>query len=103
MGDKAFNYQEIKKLNRRQTEAARSRIQVSKIVDQLQAFVMGEIELDGSKVKAAEILLNKTLPALSASELTAVVEDKRSATQETIDLITTMTRQAKEKAELTIQ
>ena len=102
MAEKAFNYQQIAKLNRRNTEQARAKIQVAKIVERLQQFVNGELELDGSQVRTAEILLNKTLPALTASELTAVVEDKRSATQETLEGIVGLLAKSKDPS-ITVQ
>ena len=73
MGTKADNYQDTKKMNRRNTESARAKIAVTKIVLRLQDYVEGLIEMDGSQVRAAEILLNKTMPALTSAELSDTV------------------------------
>ena len=87
MGDKRTSYKEQVKMNRSQAAQARSRIQASKLVDRLTAHIMGEVELETSQVKAIEILINKTMPALTSAELQAVVESKNSATQETVEAI----------------
>lgn len=50
-------------------EVTRERIQVAKIVDALEAHVIGKRKMSATKIKAAEILLRKTLPDLSASKL----------------------------------
>ncbi len=46
----------------------RERIQTSQLVNRLQAFANGEIELDANRIRAIEILLSKTLPALASVE-----------------------------------
>ena len=40
----------------------RARIEVSKLVNQLQMHVIGDVELSASQVSAANILLKKVLP-----------------------------------------
>lgn len=56
-------------LNRRHLESTRARIQAAKLIDRLDAAAMGEIDLTPQQVRAIEILLKKTLPDLSATEL----------------------------------
>jgi hypothetical protein len=46
----------------------RERIQTSQLVNRLQSFANGEIELDANRIRAIEILLSKTLPALASVE-----------------------------------
>ena len=54
-------------------EAARARIQTTQILKRLISHAMGEIELSSTQVRAAEILLRKTIPDLSAVEYTGEV------------------------------
>lgn len=56
-------------LNRRHLESTRARIQAAKLIDRLDAAAMGEVDLTPQQVRAIEILLKKTLPDLSATEL----------------------------------
>jgi len=44
------------------------------IADRLDKHILGEVEMTATQIRAAEILLNKTLPNLSATELKATVE-----------------------------
>lgn len=55
----------------RHDDAARAKIQASQLVNRLQANALGKLkkEMSTSQVKAAEILLRKTLPDLTATEL----------------------------------
>lgn len=48
----------------------REKIQASMIVNRLMGHVTGEIELTPTQVRAAEVLLKKTLPDLSSTSLT---------------------------------
>ena len=52
------------------TELWRSRIEVGTIITKLGKLMNGEIEMSTQQMKAAEILLRKTLPDLSATDLT---------------------------------
>jgi hypothetical protein len=47
----------------------RSRIQTSMILNRLQDHLSGKVELKTTQVKAAEILLRKTIPDLSATTI----------------------------------
>ena len=72
------------KLNPSAAARIRDHIEVKKIVNRLQAHLLGEIdpstdepmELTPSQMKAAEILLRKALPDLSAVEQTNIDGDK---------------------------
>ena len=103
MAENAKTLPEMKKLNRRQSEQARANIRVGNIITRLQKFVEGEVEMDGSQVRASEILLNKVLPNLTAAELSGSIETKTTATQETVDQIRLLQKKATEKQELTLQ
>ncbi len=46
----------------------RERIQTSQLVNRLRDCALGEIVMDAVQVRAAEILLNKTLPNLASVE-----------------------------------
>lgn len=48
--------------------ADRSHIQTTQLVKRLQSFANGDIELDANRIRAIEILLNKTLPNLASVE-----------------------------------
>lgn len=57
------------RLNPKHDEATRQKIQTSQLVNRLQDHVNGVAELSQTQVRAAEILLKKTLPDLSATEM----------------------------------
>lgn len=54
----------------RHDENTRAKIKVSQIMNRLQKHIDGDVELANSQVKAAEILLRKSLPDLQSVELT---------------------------------
>ena len=59
-------------LSRREwTEATRERIDSTKIVERFGDHFAGDVELSASQIKVGEILLRKTLPDLSATDLTS--------------------------------
>ncbi len=62
----------------------RQKIQTSQLVNRLSDHVVGKIELSQTQIRAAEILLRKTLPDLSA--ITGVLEltDSRQMTSQEI-------------------
>jgi hypothetical protein len=60
------------RLNRRHQDLVRAKIQASQIINRLRKHIEGEVELSATQVRAAEILLNKSLPNLQATE--AVIE-----------------------------
>lgn len=53
-----------------QTQATREKIRTTQLVKRLQDHVDGEVELSATQIKAAEILIKKTLPDLKAVEHT---------------------------------
>ena len=57
----------IKKIHH--DEDTRKRIQVGNIIHRLQQCIMGEIELTGVQVSAAQTLLNKVLPNLTSVDV----------------------------------
>lgn len=57
------------RLNPKHDQRTREKIQTSQLVNRLMAHVNGEVELTSTQVRAAEVLLKKTLPDLSATEL----------------------------------
>lgn len=59
------------RINLRQQEQTRAAIQTTQLVKRLQDFALGEpdVEIDTGRLKAIEVLLRKTLPDLSAVNL----------------------------------
>jgi len=53
------------RLNPRHTEMVRQKIQASVVIDRLQKHLKGEVELSATQVRAAEILLDRSVPKLS--------------------------------------
>lgn len=58
------------RFNKAHDEKTRLKIQTSQLINRLQSHVNGEAELSATQIRAAEILLKKTLPDLSAVEWT---------------------------------
>lgn len=58
------------RLNPAHDERTRAKIQTSQIVNRLQDFVNGAVELSPAQVTAAQVLLRKTLPDLAQTEVT---------------------------------
>lgn len=57
------------RLRRNHQEDVREKIQASQIINRLEGHLNGEVELSPTQVRAAEILLKKTLPDLSNTEV----------------------------------
>ncbi len=57
----------------RHDDETRRRIQVGNIISYLERHLAGEVELSTTQLKAAEILLRKTLPDLTSVELSGEV------------------------------
>jgi hypothetical protein len=55
-------------------ENTRAKIQTSQIVNRLTNHVFGEIKMSATQVRAAEILLKKTLPDTASVEMVAEIE-----------------------------
>lgn len=63
------------RLHPRHQQEVRAKIQASQIINRLQNHLDGEVELSSTQVKAAEILLRKSIPDLSATELSGDAEN----------------------------
>jgi hypothetical protein len=50
-------------------DSVRDKIRTSQLVNRLQDHAFGEVELTKTQIKAIEVLIRKTLPDLSATEL----------------------------------
>lgn len=53
------------RLNPKHDQRTREKIQTSQLINRLQSHVNGEVELTNSQVRAAEVLLKKTIPDLA--------------------------------------
>ena len=51
-------------------ETWREKIKVSNIITRLEKHANGEVEMTPTQVKAAQVLLDRVMPTLSASEIT---------------------------------
>lgn len=58
------------------SENTRKRIQTTMIVKRLQDHILGEVEMNATQIRAAEILIKKTLPDLSQMTVDAEVETR---------------------------
>ena len=56
-----------------QTEACREKIRTTQLINRLQKHINGKLDLSPTQVRGIEILLNKTLANLSATELTGSI------------------------------
>jgi hypothetical protein len=63
------------RLNRRHQDMVRDKIQANHLINRLENHALGEIELSPTQIRAIEILLNKTLPNLTAVELSGDEEN----------------------------
>lgn len=50
-------------------DKVRQRIQVSMLVQRLQKHVLGKVKMSATQVRAAEVLLARTLPTLTQTDL----------------------------------
>ena len=57
------------RLNKRQAESARSLIQTQRIIQELHKYLDGGREMESGQIRAAEILLSKSLPSLQAQQV----------------------------------
>lgn len=62
------------RLRQRHSDAVRAKIQASQLINRLQGHVNGTVNMTPSQVKAAEILLRKSVPDLCSMELSGEVE-----------------------------
>lgn len=54
-------------------EYTRKKIQTTQLINRLTAHALGEVEMTSSQVRAAEVLIKKTLPDLTAATIEADV------------------------------
>ena len=59
-------------LRKTRQDEVRAKIKVSQILNRVQSHLNGEVELSGTQMKAAELLLRKALPDLTSVEITGV-------------------------------
>jgi hypothetical protein len=59
------------RLDPKHDERTRAKIQTSQIINQLTKHVKGEVDMTKTQIKAAEMLLNKTLPDAKPIDLSA--------------------------------
>jgi hypothetical protein len=69
-----------KRLNPRHQDMVRDKIQAIRIVEELQRHVFGDRDMTSTEIRAAEILLNKTVPNLQTTELTGAGGDALTVT-----------------------
>ena len=62
------------RLHLRHQDEVRRKIQTSQLINRLQDHGLGKIELSQTQVRAAEILLRKTIPDISAVEIAADIQ-----------------------------
>lgn len=53
------------RLNKRHSEEVRAKIQASVIIERLHRHVLGDLEMTSTQVKAADTLLDRSVPKLS--------------------------------------
>tara|TARA_Y100000310_G_scaffold79766_1_gene76452 strand:- start:8283 stop:8519 length:237 start_codon:yes stop_codon:yes gene_type:complete len=58
------------RLNPRHQEMVRDKIQASQLINRLQKHVDGELELSVTQIRAIECLLDRSLPKLTATDIT---------------------------------
>lgn len=79
-------------LTKRQADNARAAIQVGVILQRLQECAKGQIEMSPTQVKAAQILLDKSLPTLQAIDQVIQVEAPPITPEEIEDMLKAMLR-----------
>lgn len=75
------------RLSRRQADKHRASIETAKVLKAIQDHLLGERKLSPTQLRAAEILLKKTMPDLSATEIDATVQDERTETMTDAQLV----------------
>lgn len=66
------------RIRKQHQDETRARIQTSQLINRLQDQADGKVELTTMQMKAIEILLRKSLPDLSAVELSGTVEQRKA-------------------------
>lgn len=62
------------RLNKRTATQSRDAIKTTQLIKRVQKHAHGEVEMTATQLRAAEILLNKTLPNLKQSDDSLVVD-----------------------------
>lgn len=58
------------RLRKMHQDDVRAKIQTSQLINRLENHALGQTDLSATQIKAIEVLIRKTLPDLSAVELT---------------------------------
>lgn len=58
----------------RHDDETRAKIQTSQLINRLTEHALGDLKLEPTQVRAIEVLLKKTLPDLTATELSGGLE-----------------------------
>lgn len=74
------NAAKVPKPPRRVQDDIRSKIQAGNLIDRLEKHIDGKIQLENSQLKAIEILLDRSIPKLSAVELSNKAGESFSVT-----------------------
>lgn len=72
------------RLRAKHQDEVRTKIQTSQLINRLQEHALGDVELTPTRIKAIEVLLKKTLPDLSATEITG---DPESPLESRIEVV----------------
>jgi hypothetical protein len=67
------------RLNPEHDERTRAKIQTSQLINRLKDHVFGKCELTATQVRAAEVLLRKSIPDLAAIQHSGELSIKRAA------------------------
>jgi glutathionyl-hydroquinone reductase len=83
--EKSTKLEVIKKANRNTQEQCRAKININLLIKKLENHIDDKCDLSPTQVKSIELLLQRSLPVLSASTITADVNhNNTSATQDTL-------------------
>ena len=81
------------------SENTRQRIKTTMIVKRLQDHIVGDCELSATQIRAAEILLNKTLPSLQGIEQKTEITERSVISAQPLDSDEFKTKYSLESAE----
>jgi len=74
-------------LGKQHADKSREKIKSTQILNRLQNHVIGKNEMSATQVRAAEILLKKTLPDLSQTTLDANIPDEGGSLKWSVEFI----------------
>lgn len=78
---------ELRTVSRNQSESARARIAISRLVDRVQACAMGEVQMDATEFRAAALLIDKVIPNITKSEVETTVNHQHEIPEATRQLL----------------